>query len=222
MRQFKWQNFFLIQMLYYDNQFLLCFKFSQETKTNQHHHQTIKLATRQKIKSSDIYWTQSRQCQLTCCNNMKVFKLLEWIITLKSPLVSIRNLMIDKKGISEYFSSSLAESVGYSTHRGTVIFQVYVFSIHFMKMSRKETCANRSKQIPWSESASELYRPSGHRLCSKLEPNFADRGCYVVSVMDPYGCILCFLDRSRYFSFEVAHVWQLDHRGGRTIRSSNK
>jgi hypothetical protein len=27
--------------------------YSQETKTNQHHHQTIKLATRQKIKSSD-------------------------------------------------------------------------------------------------------------------------------------------------------------------------
>jgi hypothetical protein len=27
--------------------------YSQETKPNQHHHQTIKLATRQKIKSSD-------------------------------------------------------------------------------------------------------------------------------------------------------------------------
>jgi hypothetical protein len=29
---------------------------------------------------------------------------------------------------------------------------------------------------------------------------FADRGCHVVSVMDPYGRILDFLDRSRYFS----------------------
>jgi hypothetical protein len=27
--------------------------YSQETKTSQHHYQTIKLATRQKIKSSD-------------------------------------------------------------------------------------------------------------------------------------------------------------------------
>jgi hypothetical protein len=29
---------------------------------------------------------------------------------------------------------------------------------------------------------------------------FADRGCHVVSVTDPYGRILYFLDRSRYFS----------------------
>jgi hypothetical protein len=29
---------------------------------------------------------------------------------------------------------------------------------------------------------------------------FADRGCHVVSVMNPYGSILGFLDRSRYFS----------------------
>jgi hypothetical protein len=31
---------------------------------------------------------------------------------------------------------------------------------------------------------------------------FADRGCHVVSVMDPYGSILGFLDRSRYFSIK--------------------
>jgi hypothetical protein len=29
---------------------------------------------------------------------------------------------------------------------------------------------------------------------------FADRGCHVVSVTDPYGSILGFLERSRYFS----------------------
>jgi hypothetical protein len=29
---------------------------------------------------------------------------------------------------------------------------------------------------------------------------FADRVCHVVSVTDPYGRILGFLDRSRYFS----------------------
>jgi hypothetical protein len=36
----------------------------------------------------------------------------------------------------------------------------------------------------WPESASELYRPSDHRLLAKLVPTFADRGCRVVSVTD--------------------------------------
>jgi hypothetical protein len=31
---------------------------------------------------------------------------------------------------------------------------------------------------------------------------FADRGCHVASVTDPYGRILDFLDRSRYFSIK--------------------
>jgi hypothetical protein len=31
---------------------------------------------------------------------------------------------------------------------------------------------------------------------------FADRGSHVGSVTDPYGCILGFLDRSRYFSIK--------------------
>jgi hypothetical protein len=33
---------------------------------------------------------------------------------------------------------------------------------------------------------------------------FVDRGCHVVSVTDPYGRILGFLDRIRYFFFQVA------------------
>jgi hypothetical protein len=55
---------------------------------------------------------------------------------------------------------------------------------------------------PWSESASELYRPSDRRLPAKLVPTLADRGCHVVSMTDPYGRILGFLDRSRYFSIK--------------------
>jgi hypothetical protein len=55
-----------------------------------------------------------------------------------------------------------------------------------------------------SESASELYRPSGHYLSAKLVPTFEDRGCHVVSVTDPYGRILGFLDRGRYFFFQVS------------------
>jgi hypothetical protein len=46
---------------------------------------------------------------------------------------------------------------------------------------------------------------------AKLVPIFVDRGCHVVSVTDPYGRILRFLDRSRYFSFQVAP--QLYSRG---------
>jgi hypothetical protein len=48
-----------------------------------------------------------------------------------------------------------------------------------------------------SESASEIHRPSDRRLSAKLLPNFADAGCHVVSVTDPYDRILGFLDRSR-------------------------
>jgi hypothetical protein len=40
---------------------------------------------------------------------------------------------------------------------------------------------------------------------------FADKGCHVVSVTDPYGRIIGFLGRSRYFFFQVAS--QLYSRG---------
>jgi hypothetical protein len=42
-------------------------------------------------------------------------------------------------------------------------------------------------------------------LVSEVSANFfADRGCHVVSVTNPYGRILGFLDRNRYFFFQVA------------------
>jgi CBS-domain-containing membrane protein len=47
-----------------------------------------------------------------------------------------------------------------------------------------------------------LVRPSDGRLSEKLVPTFADRGCHVVIVTDPYGRILGFLDRSRNFSIK--------------------
>jgi hypothetical protein len=50
----------------------------------------------------------------------------------------------------------------------------------------------------WSESASELYRPSDRRLSAKLVSTFADRGCRVVSVTDPYGCIIGLLDQDAH------------------------
>jgi hypothetical protein len=61
------------------------------------------------------------------------------------------------------------------------------------------------KKIPWSESASELYQSNERRLIGEIAANFfADRGCHVVSVTDPYCRILDFLDLSRYFFIQVA------------------
>jgi hypothetical protein len=51
---------------------------------------------------------------------------------------------------------------------------------------------------------SEAYQLSDRRLSAKLVPTFADRGCHVVSMMDPYGRILSFLDRGRNLFFQVA------------------
>jgi hypothetical protein len=63
------------------------------------------------------------------------------------------------------------------------------------------------KKTQCPESASELYRPSDRRLSAKLLPTFADRGCHVVSVTDPYVSIVGFLDRSRYFFFQAALIY---------------
>jgi hypothetical protein len=40
----------------------------------------------------------------------------------------------------------------------------------------------------------EQYRPSDRLLSAKLMPNFADKGCHMVSVTDPYGRIPDLLD----------------------------
>jgi hypothetical protein len=64
-----------------------------------------------------------------------------------------------------------------------------------------ETC-RIYKKTPWSESASELHRQSDRRLSANWLPTFADKGCHVVSLTDPHGRSLDFLDRSRYFSIK--------------------
>jgi hypothetical protein len=66
-------------------------------------------------------------------------------------------------------------------------------------------------QTPWPEFANELYRPRDRRLSAKLMPTFAYRGCHMVSMTDPYGRILDFLDRSSYLFSHVAS--QLYSRG---------
>jgi hypothetical protein len=41
-------------------------------------------------------------------------------------------------------------------------------------------------------------------VCKRTIPTFADRGCRMVSTTDPHSHILVFLDRSRYYFFQVA------------------
>jgi hypothetical protein len=48
-------------------------------------------------------------------------------------------------------------------------------------------------------------------LSAKLVSTFANRGCRVVSAMDPPCSLFGFLDRSRYFFFQAAP--QLSSRG---------
>jgi hypothetical protein len=55
------------------------------------------------------------------------------------------------------------------------------------------------KYTPWIESASKLYPSSDRRLSANVVPTFADRLCQVVSVTNPYGRILGFLDRAATF-----------------------
>jgi hypothetical protein len=50
----------------------------------------------------------------------------------------------------------------------------------------------------------KLYRPSNRRLSAKLVLTFAHRKRFVVRTTDPCGRILGFLDRIRYFFFQVA------------------
>jgi hypothetical protein len=61
---------------------------------------------------------------------------------------------------------------------------------------------------PWPESGSELYRQSDRLLSAKLVSTFADRRSHVVSVMDPYGRILGFLDLYNATETHKVEQWQ--------------
>jgi hypothetical protein len=76
------------------------------------------------------------------------------------------------------------------------------YSRHTSNYNLDLASVHTNKQTPWPESASELYQPSDRRFSAKWLPTFADKGCHVDSVTDPYGRIFGFLDRSRYFSIK--------------------
>jgi hypothetical protein len=77
------------------------------------------------------------------------------------------------------------------------------------------------EKTPWRESACELYRQSDPRLSAKLVPTFADRECYVVSVTDPQGHILVFLDRRSFVFFQVAPQLYSTRLSGLRYRPTN-
>jgi hypothetical protein len=60
----------------------------------------------------------------------------------------------------------------------------YVINFLFMILTCGKYCAVKcvclqvliTKQTPWPESASELYRPSDRRMSAKLVSTFTDRG----------------------------------------------
>jgi hypothetical protein len=52
-----------------------------------------------------------------------------------------------------------------------------------------------SPRANYTDRATAAWRRSDFQL-------FADRGCHMVSVTDPYSRILGFLDRNRYFSIK--------------------
>jgi hypothetical protein len=48
------------------------------------------------------------------------------------------------------------------------------------------------KKTPWASDRERTKLTSDYRLSAKLVPTFADRGCRVISMTDPYGPNLCF------------------------------
>jgi hypothetical protein len=120
-----------------------------------------------------------------------------------------------KLSISRYYLLTLLFEIFYNDCLPYYLCHIYNYIVYPFPLRELRwgfTCSSlHSLKNPWLESANELYRQSDRRLSAKLVPNFADRGCSMLSVTDSYGLILDFLDRSRCFSFQVAP--QLDSRG---------
>jgi hypothetical protein len=76
--------------------------------------------------------------------------------------------------------------------------------ITFCLLSSDRETENFYVSAVYSRRDAIFDRLSYRRFSAKLVSTFADRGSHVASVTDPYGRILGFLDRSRYFFFQVA------------------
>jgi hypothetical protein len=70
--------------------------------------------------------------------------------------------------------------------------------------SNSASVITKLKQTPWPLVRVRTIPTERPPLVGEVSANFAAIGCHVVGVTDPYGRILGFLDRSRYFLFQVA------------------
>jgi hypothetical protein len=75
----------------------------------------------------------------------------------------------------------------------------HVCSVKFclLKLKKKIKLRGLSPRANYTDRATAVCQ-------TKLVSNFAARGCHVVSVTNPYGRNLGFIDRNRYFFFQVA------------------
>jgi hypothetical protein len=74
-------------------------------------------------------------------------------------------------------------------------FTYILYSFWLLNRNKKTKLHGLSPRANYTDRTTAACRRSDCQL-------FADRGCHVVSVTDPYGHILGFLDRSRYFSIK--------------------
>jgi hypothetical protein len=71
-----------------------------------------------------------------------------------------------------------------------------LYTVYSLQLKKKKLKLN---SVAW---VCERSIPTERQpMSAKLVPNFADRGCHFVSVKDPYGRILGFIDRRCYFFF---------------------
>jgi hypothetical protein len=90
--------------------------------------------------------------------------------------------------------------------RGRIkVYESNTHAIFFAKAPRKNKLFKNLQfclryEPPYSPRC--YFLQESRSLSAKWLPTFADRGCHVVSVTDPYGRILGFLHRSLYFSIK--------------------
>jgi CBS-domain-containing membrane protein len=120
-----------------------------------------------------------------------------------------RNILLPSSGLTTKPGKKEVEAYGIvSLLHGSVLSKRRVVSeMHGVTAQKTATKKTKTKLRGLSPRVNYIDR----RLSAKLVPTFADRGCHVVSVTDPYGRILGFIDRSRYGFFQVAP--QLYSRG---------
>jgi hypothetical protein len=73
----------------------------------------------------------------------------------------------------------------------------------FTRHSPKRKTKQANKQTNELRGLSKTIPTERPPLVGDVSANFVDRGCQMVSVTDPYGRNLGFLDRSRYFSSKL-------------------